>query len=187
MRIMIEIPDELYNTVQEFKNAIILPKGHGRLVDVDEIINRLNSKEVSDYFSEVGSAEIEDFLDTAPTIIEADKGDDQMQIKRLELSESEAAVMRCVWNRGGISCPKEIQSDLKENSINYAITTVYTTLQHLADKGFLKKEKKSNKDIRFISIKSNDRYLEDFMQKACDDWFGGDWSNMADWLTDKVV
>lgn len=110
-----------------------------------------------------------------------------MQIKRLELSESEAAVMRCVWNRGGISCAKEVQGDLKEQSLYYAITTVYTTLQHLVDKGFLKKEKESNKDMSFIAVVSKEVYLSDFMKKACDDWFNGDWSAMADWLTEKVV
>lgn len=110
-----------------------------------------------------------------------------MQIKRLELSESEAAVMRCVWNRGGISNAKEVQNDLKGSELNYAITTVYTTLQHLVDKEFLKKEKKGYKDMRFVSLVSNEAYLGDFMQKACDDWFGGDWSNMSDWLTDKGV
>jgi hypothetical protein len=47
MQIVIDIPNELYNSVlnetycgnlyEELKNGIVLPKGHGRLIDDDKL------------------------------------------------------------------------------------------------------------------------------------------------------
>lgn len=55
--------DDAYLIEQLFKNGTPLPKGHGRLIDVDA----LNRKDVN-------CANVPmNFIDTAPTIIEADK------------------------------------------------------------------------------------------------------------------
>lgn len=109
-----------------------------------------------------------------------------MQIKRLQLSESESAVMRCVWEHDGIN-GKEIKEMLKEKyGLIYAPNTVYTIIDHLKDKGFIIKRKSVGVMELYSNILYED-YMDKVMQKMCDDWFNGDWSNMADWLTDKVV
>ena len=65
MQIVIEIPDEKYERLlyqdtislrSYVKNGIVLPKGHGRLID---------AKDVGEYLT----------LADVPTIIEADKGE----------------------------------------------------------------------------------------------------------------
>ena len=109
-----------------------------------------------------------------------------MQIKRLELSESEAAVMRCVWEHNGIN-GREIREMLKDKyGLIYAPNTIYTIIDHLKDKGYLIK-KKSLGVMEFYPNVEHKIYLYGLMQKICDDWFNGDWSEMADWLKDKVV
>lgn len=85
MQIVIDIPEEDYERLKEYKkapfcsltsrtyeaiaNGVPLPKGHGRLIDADRLkpmhsINRANFNTV------VG---IQKWVDDAPTIIEADK------------------------------------------------------------------------------------------------------------------
>lgn len=78
MQIVIDIPEEEYNTAkfmgfihrniifEAIKNGIVLPKGHGDLKDVAEI-KRLWQK--GDYDSIVSA------LLFAPTVIEADRED----------------------------------------------------------------------------------------------------------------
>ena len=111
-----------------------------------------------------------------------------MQIKRLELSESEAAVMRCVWNFESVGITgKQIKSLLMHDyDLNYAPNTIYTILDKLKDKGFIRRVK-AGKVLEFFPTIPYETYRNDVMQKACDDWFNGDWSAMADWLSDKVV
>lgn len=77
MQIVIEIPDRIYESVQdgtycgtlykELKNGTPLPKGHGRLIDADDLYNSLEfpTQQFASAFKQV--------LDDAPTIIEADK------------------------------------------------------------------------------------------------------------------
>lgn len=77
MQLIINVPDVVYNMVMNtgtygmyrfnstkaIKNGKPLPKGHGRLIDADA----LNRKDVN-------CANVPmNFIDTAPTIIEADK------------------------------------------------------------------------------------------------------------------
>ena len=74
MKIVVDIPDELYKEQLSnnwtgniiIHNAIVngtpLPKGHGRLIDADA----LNRKDVNCANTPMN------FIDTAPTIIEAD-------------------------------------------------------------------------------------------------------------------
>lgn len=82
MRLMIDIPDKIYETVQngtycgtlyeELKNGTPLPKGHGRLIDADMVCDELEGKSFStssDYHNAI------DAVDDAPTIIEADKAE----------------------------------------------------------------------------------------------------------------
>lgn len=69
MKIVIDIPEEMYQNVlngtycgtlyEKLKNGTPLPKGHGRLIDADELESRMK----------IGYCIVRD----APTIIEADK------------------------------------------------------------------------------------------------------------------
>lgn len=80
MQIVIEIPEDEYNRWQEdgemdaliVRDAIVngapLPKGHGRLIDADEI--RCEREDFDTYFD---YSNVFDEIDNAPTIIEADK------------------------------------------------------------------------------------------------------------------
>ena len=77
MRLVIDIPDRMYDTVKdgtycgslynELKNGIPLPKGHGRLIDADQLYDY-----IVDEYSEGEQLAI-DILD-APTVIESDIG-----------------------------------------------------------------------------------------------------------------
>lgn len=96
MQIVIDIPDEMYQGIKEtFKvisgsrrserfdyilfNAVNtgtpLPKGHGRLIDVDELEPRDISPEA--WYSPMWGFELVDIED-APTIIEADKAESEV-------------------------------------------------------------------------------------------------------------
>ena len=84
MRLVIEIPDRDYNNIitnngyrpvqlaNVIKNGTPLPKGHGRLKDIDWIDDNC-----PDYRTEDGAwcYKWED-IDNAPTVIEADTEDD---------------------------------------------------------------------------------------------------------------
>ena len=63
----------------------VLPKGHGRLIDADELIRQYKLDEATKYgnknakqqtysYSTMMLYEIADMIDDAPTIIEADRG-----------------------------------------------------------------------------------------------------------------
>ena len=84
MQLVIDIPDNLYDAIEKdeygvhqgriydlIRNGIPLPKGHGRLIDTDNVkCERTDFDTYHDYctmFDEV--------FDNAPTIIEADKED----------------------------------------------------------------------------------------------------------------
>ena len=92
MQIVIDIDDELYKSVlnetycgnlyEELKNGIVLPKGHGRLIDADEFEKRLMDArsyylgEKADGFDlrfAAGLKSAVERLVDAPTIIPADK------------------------------------------------------------------------------------------------------------------
>ena len=70
MEIVIKIEESLYNTIMRSPNSptlgwyaishgTVLPKGHGRLIDANDVDNHI-----------IGSVDLRD----CPTIIEADKG-----------------------------------------------------------------------------------------------------------------
>ena len=87
MKLMIDIPEEEYELVRhenksfrtelELMNAVAngtpLPKGHGRLIDADELIKNW----YDEYIKFMTREEIESMdgvIENAPTIIEADNG-----------------------------------------------------------------------------------------------------------------
>ena len=80
MRIVIEIPEDYYKAIKEIpveqstvdmliiRNGTPLPKGHGRLVNMSEVIVKLMQ-----YYD--GNKTIGQCLDEVHTVIEADGGD----------------------------------------------------------------------------------------------------------------
>ena len=86
MQIVIDIPEEEYKDIKYFGtivdesrdyiassilNGIPLPKGHGRLIDVDELFTSERPKGITDDVWK--ESHIYKLLSNAPTIIEADK------------------------------------------------------------------------------------------------------------------
>lgn len=95
MKIVIDIPDSIYNEIKdsedlfrrEPKNIILcaildgtpLPKGHGRLIDADALNTRMNQRmeKIGDDESIWETSNVATALELfAPTIIEADKETD---------------------------------------------------------------------------------------------------------------
>lgn len=86
MKIVIDIPEEVYKSIQDndycgisnsdmynaVKNGTPLPKGHGRLIDEQQIIDRFKPIERFKYWC-VGTDGLFNVLSDAPTIISADK------------------------------------------------------------------------------------------------------------------
>ena len=94
MKIIIDIDKDLYKGIERrdgaleteyvcdelmkaIDNGTILPKGHGRLIDADELIKQLEMIANDEWNKQVGSSKgVEDaidIVDDTPRIIEADK------------------------------------------------------------------------------------------------------------------
>lgn len=87
MKLIIDIPENMYKDIQsrdwkngelvfsdEWKaihNGIPLPKGHGRLIDADELLTSERPKGIADDVWK--ESHIYKLLSNVPTIIEADK------------------------------------------------------------------------------------------------------------------
>ena len=81
MKIVIDIPEEYYKAITKIpnhqctadmliiKNGTPLPKGHGRLGDLDALREEVSSWGMNDY----EPSDFTDEIDRADTIIEADK------------------------------------------------------------------------------------------------------------------
>lgn len=66
------LPPDVENVVKGIKNGIPLSKGHGRLIDADEL--ELDAD--WDYYYDGYMAYSESMINNAPTIIDADKESD---------------------------------------------------------------------------------------------------------------
>ena len=89
MEIVIKINEDAYNLLEQkyrngkadaldciILNGNILPKGHGRLIDADELLE--NASQVYDERRHIWTQDFvvnADDVDSAPTILEADKGE----------------------------------------------------------------------------------------------------------------
>lgn len=85
MQIVIDIPEDYYKAIKEIpveqstadmiiiRNGILIPKGHGRLIDVNDLLDDINLEDC-DYNRDVNMGEIITLenIDRIPTIIEAD-------------------------------------------------------------------------------------------------------------------
>ena len=85
MQIIIDIPEDVYKrtvshrefkdlndcvtTIKALENGTPLPKGHGRLIDADVLIDSLGISDRDIY--------CEDVIEDAPTIIKADKAESE--------------------------------------------------------------------------------------------------------------
>ena len=92
MQIVIDIPQKVYDKALSgdgtgaiwagyVKNGTPLPKRHGRLIDADALIKQLEAMANNRWNMQVGASKgLEaaiDTVDDAPTIIEADKGEEK--------------------------------------------------------------------------------------------------------------
>lgn len=84
MQIVIDISEDDYRKVQDgrasvsmMREAIVsgtpLPKGHGRLIDADDVKSYFSDREGDDFTA----FHFYDAVENAPTIIEADKGESE--------------------------------------------------------------------------------------------------------------
>lgn len=89
MKLVIDIDEDTYNDIMNWsefnviniglklreiaQNGILLPKGHGRLIDVDELLTSERPRGITDDIWK--ESHIYKLLSNAPTIIEADKGE----------------------------------------------------------------------------------------------------------------
>ena len=85
MQIIINIPTEHYNEIvyedieklrECVRNGVPIPKGHGRLGDLDRLQAKIFNACIDKYFMPVKSLtcdDVTDIIDDVPTIIEADK------------------------------------------------------------------------------------------------------------------
>lgn len=82
MQVVVEIPEEEYKIIKNrkgpmvwvehlIKNGTPLPKGHGRIGDLDALREEVSSWGMNDY----EPSDFTDAIDQADTIIEADKAE----------------------------------------------------------------------------------------------------------------
>ena len=97
MQIVIDIDEELYNYMQSklydehidrrfdyqirfaVKDGTPLPKGHGRLGDLSKIYVELNEAQIEGTEEYKGLGEAKQMICEAPTIIEADKAESEVE------------------------------------------------------------------------------------------------------------
>ena len=87
MKVLIDVPDEVYKKIQDsnvdeslmiepykwIKNGVPLPKGHGRLIDADELYGDFIDGTEGYDCQTWNRSEIGDVIEYAPTIIEKDE------------------------------------------------------------------------------------------------------------------
>ena len=92
MRIVIDIPEHLYEVVKEdgiplykeerkvladaIANGTPIPKGHGRLIDADELKSHIHMENYKGFRIRTDGTVAFEYINDAPTIIEADKGEE---------------------------------------------------------------------------------------------------------------
>lgn len=94
MKLVIEIAEKYYTDIKEsehcgnysvlyaldaIRNGTPLPKGHGRLIDVNDLLDDINLED-NNYNRDVNTGEIITLenIDRIPTIIEADGGEEDV-------------------------------------------------------------------------------------------------------------
>ena len=102
--------------------------------------------------------------------------------KEIELAEREELVLSILWKfeeEGKTIICKDVVETLKdEYDLNLADTTVYTFLNKLEQKGYIKKERKG---VNFYTtIKSKDEYLENVLRRINKMYFNGKKKKLID-------
>ncbi len=95
--------------------------------------------------------------------------------KEVVLSNREEQVMIVLWNieeSGNKAICKDVVKILKDEfDLDFAITTVYTFLQNLVKKGYVKNEKKGVNC--YTPVLSRDEYIEKVLYKINSRFFNG--------------
>lgn len=95
-----------------------------------------------------------------------------MDYKRSELSECELITMKCVWDAGGSANCAQVRKALKKSyGRDYKLTTVYTFLKKLIEKGFV--EQKKERVSEYSALRRHEEYLSQEMGKQKQFWFEG--------------
>lgn len=96
--------------------------------------------------------------------------------KEVGLPEKEELVLSVLWeieeNGRNVICNDVIKKLKDEYGLDYAKTTVYTFLNNLVKKGYVKNEKKGVNC--YVTIKSKDEYLETVLRRINKIFFNGD-------------
>lgn len=69
----LELSEEYSIMIGAIRNGTVLPKGHGRLLDENEILKKDNIDEYADWCGEMHEAISLIAIHNAPTVLEADK------------------------------------------------------------------------------------------------------------------
>ena len=95
-------------------------------------------------------------------------------ITRTELSECELVAMKCIWDMDGAAPCKDVMDRMREAyGMDYKITTVYTLLTKLAEKGFVRQERMSGKVSFYEAECSQEEYMFRELEMIKDFWFSG--------------
>ena len=91
MQILIDVPEEVYKKAKEthdvmcdsvwlgIKYGTPLPKGHGRLIDADKLKHRYIASQGDTVDDKAWITAIRRSINEAPTIIEADKAESEVE------------------------------------------------------------------------------------------------------------
>ena len=89
------------------------------------------------------------------------------------LTEREAMVMRCIWDKGEEISSLEIQQKLQEETgLQFERTTIATYLLHLQEKNFIEREKKGQV-YYYRPLKEKNQYVQNEVRKTTEQWFAG--------------
>ena len=106
-----------------------------------------------------------------------------MRYERFALSECETVVMKCIWNLGGSATCPEVITELNEHySLDYKVTTVYTFLSKLCEKGFAKQEATKGHNF-YVATITYDDFMLMYLKRINDFWFEG---NVSDFVVSVV-
>lgn len=101
-----------------------------------------------------------------------------------QITDSELALMRIIWEKGGSSFLAEIMDALEKEEKNWKTNTVLTFLSRLVDKNMLRTEK-SNRKNNYIAIYSESEYSDFQTRVFVDKLFYGDAKNLVSSLVNQ--
>ncbi len=89
------------------------------------------------------------------------------------LTDREAMVMRCIWEKGEDISSLEIQQKLQEETgLQFERTTIATYLLHLQEKAFIERYKKGQV-YYYRPIKEKGKYVQNEVRRTTEQWLAG--------------